>query len=209
MNNKILMRIDFQNDFVHPHGKLSLKNQQLINRHQNFANGIFKDTFDKIIDSYDTHFAETYNSTIEAQSYPQHCVYCMWGWMQAVPFKYGLPVTNVYKSTTDIWNEAKNNQDLNIDWKGKDVYLCGVLSDVCVVQAMNGLLKRGANVIVIEDLCQGAELQMSDILQKDVYRPFIDKGKIKTITTTQFYRAQLLDKKIQYNLVNQRKGVEK
>ena len=206
MNNRILMRIDFQNDFVHPHGSLSLKNQQLINRHQTFANGLFKDSFDKIIDSYDTHFAETYANTIEAQSYPPHCVYCMWGWMSAAPFKFGLPVTNVYKSTTDIWNEAKNCQALNENWQGKEVYLCGVLSDVCVVQAMHGLLKRGANVVIIEDLCQGAQMQISDILQKDIYRPMIDKGRIKTITTSQYYRAQVLEKKIQYNLVNRSKG---
>ncbi|MBE6466989.1 MAG: cysteine hydrolase family protein [Alphaproteobacteria bacterium] len=206
MNNRILMRIDFQNDFVHPHGSLSLNNQQLINRHQTFANGLFKDSFDKIIDSYDTHFAETYANTTEAQSYPPHCVYCMWGWMQAAPFKFGLPVTNVYKSTTDIWHEVKNYQVLNEDWRGKEVYLCGVLSDVCVVQAMNGLLKRGANVVIIEDLCQGAQMQISDILQKDIYRPMLDNGRIKTITTSQYYRAQVLDKKIQYNLVNRNKG---
>ena len=70
MTNTILMRIDFQNDFVHPHGALSLKNPELIERHQQFADSLFNNTFDKIIDTYDTHFTETYNNTIEAQNFP-------------------------------------------------------------------------------------------------------------------------------------------
>ena len=206
MNNRILMRIDFQNDFVHPQGNLTIDNQRLIDKHKNFAQGLFADSFDKIIDSYDTHFNETYNNTIESQSYPLHCVYGTWGWSQAVPFKEGLPVIDIYKSTTNIWNEVKNYQVLSDNWQDKEVYLCGVLSDVCVVQAMNGLLKRGANVVIIEDLCQGAEHQMSDILQKDIYKPFLEQGKLKSITSTQYHRKQLLDKKIQYNVVNKSRG---
>ena len=34
MTNNILMRIDFQNDFVHPHGALTLNNPELIIKHQ-------------------------------------------------------------------------------------------------------------------------------------------------------------------------------
>ena len=200
------MRIDFQNDFVHPQGKLTIDNQLLIDKHQKFVQGLFVKSFDKIIDSYDTHFNKTYNNTLESQSYPIHCVYGTWGWKQAAPFKEGLPVIDIYKSTTNIWNESKNYQVLNDNWKDKEVYLCGVLSDVCVIQAMNGLLKRGANVVIIEDLCKGAELQISDILQQDVYKPFLEQGKLKSITTTQFYRKQVLDKKVQYNLVNKSRG---
>jgi len=112
----------------------------------------------------------------------------------------------MYKSTTNIWNEAKTYQDLSADWEDKTVFLCGVLSDVCVKQALNGLLKRGADVIIIDDLCQGAQLQISDILQKDCYRPFIENGQLKNITTAQFFRAQLRDKKIQHNVVHKSLG---
>ena len=206
MNNRILMRIDFQNDFVHPQGHLTINNEKLIEKHQNFANGLFANSFDKIIDSYDTHFVETYKDTIEAQNYPMHCIFGSWGWQQAAPFKNSTPVTKIFKSTTDIWNEAKNYQILSDNWQGKEVYLCGVLSDVCVVQAMNGLLKRGANVVIIEDLCQGAKAQIGDILQKDIYRPLLNNGRIKSITTAQFFRTQLQNKKIQYNLVNKSRG---
>ena len=74
MNKRILMRIDFQNDFVHPYGALTLSNPELIGRQQKFANSLFLKSFDKIIDTYDTHFAETYANTKEAQSFPPHCI---------------------------------------------------------------------------------------------------------------------------------------
>lgn len=206
MNNRILMRIDFQNDFVHPHGALSIEAPELIEKHQKFADSLFKGSFDKIIDTYDTHFQETYGQTIEAMNYPLHCVMGSWGWQQAAPFKQELNVTKMYKSTTNIWNETRQYRDLAADWNGKEVFLCGVLSDVCVQQAMNGLLKKGAQVIILEDLCQGLNREIGDILQDDIYRPFIESGRLKCISSAQFFRKNLLDKKIEHNLVNRAMG---
>ena len=206
MTNNILMRIDFQNDFVHPHGALTINNPDLIAKHQQFADSLFEHSFDKIIETYDTHFAETYPNTIEAQNYPPHCLFGTWGWQQAAPFKPDLEVVKMYKSTTNIWNEVKNYQTLAESWQDKTIYLCGVLSDVCVQQAMNGLLKRGANVIILEDLCQGAQMQISDILQIDPYQRFVESGQLKSMTTAQFFRSQLLSKKIEHNLVNRAIG---
>ena len=40
MNKRILMRIDFQNDFVHPQGDLTISDIDLIERHQKFANSL-------------------------------------------------------------------------------------------------------------------------------------------------------------------------
>ena len=202
----ILMRIDFQNDFVHPHGALSVHNSELIEKHQQFADGLFKDSFDEISEPYATHFDETYPQTIEAKSFPKHCVFGTWGWQQAAPFKPELEVTKLYKSTTNLWNEVYQYQKLAENWNDKTVYLCGLLSDICVQQAMNGLLKKGANVIVLEDLCQGANKQIGDILQEEAYQPFIEAGKLKSITTAQFFRKSLNNKKIAYNLVHRDLG---
>lgn len=206
MTQNILMRIDFQNDFVHPHGALSLNAPELIEKHQKFADSLFAGSFDKIIETYDTHYAETYGNTTESESFPPHCLQGSWGWQQAAPFKPELEVEKMYKSTINIWNEAKQYRDLQADWSDSNVYLCGVFSEVCVKQALNGLLKRGANVVIIEDLCQGAQQQIGDILQKDVYRPFIEAGALKSITTGQFFRKFLHEKKVQHHLVHQSLG---
>ena len=34
MNERILVRIDFQNDFIHPEGSLSINNPNLIDKNQ-------------------------------------------------------------------------------------------------------------------------------------------------------------------------------
>ncbi len=201
MSNNILVRIDFQNDFVHPFGALTINAPELIERHQKFADNLSNHCFDKIIDTYDTHFAETYSHTLESQSYPLHCIFSSWGWQQAAPFKPELEVLKLYKSANNMWNEVKNYQILAEDWHGKNVYLCGVLSDVCVKQAMDGFLKRKAHVIIFDDLCLGLNQQISDILGQDCYQPFIEQGQLKCITSAQFFRKRLNCKKIEYNLV--------
>ena len=201
MNNNILIRIDFQNDFVHPYGALTIDAPELIERHKKFAENLFNHSFDKIIDTYDTHFAETYPHTLEAQSYPLHCVFGSWGWQQAAPFKPELEVLKMYKSTTNMWNEVRNYKILSEDWSDKNVYLCGVLSDVCVQQAMNGLLKRNANVILLDDLCQGINMQISDILTQDCYQPFIESEKLRCMTSAQFFRKMLNNRKTECNRV--------
>ena len=60
---------------------------------------------------------------------------------------------------------------------------------------MNGFLKKGANVIIIDDLCMGLNQQISDILKEEPYHPFIKTGKLKNITSAQFFRGALLEKK--------------
>ncbi len=204
MTERILMRIDFQNDFVHPQGKLTIADNDLIYRHQKFANSLQKGMFNTIIDSYDTHFQETYNHTLESQNFPPHCIFGSWGWHSAAPLKENIENIKIFKSTTNIWNEKNAYEILSQDWKDKDVYLCGVLSEVCVYQAMKGLLKRDANVIVIEDLCKGLNAQISDILEHPDFKDFIENGKLKSITSAQFFRQSLLDKKIEHNLVHQK-----
>ncbi|MBP5698416.1 MAG: cysteine hydrolase family protein [Alphaproteobacteria bacterium] len=191
MKNNILIRIDFQNDFVHPKGALTISNLELIGKHQQFANKLPSKYCDKIIDTYDTHFADTYSETLEAQNYPLHCLFDSWGWQQAAPFKPKLKAVKLYKSTTNIWNELNTYQILNEDWSKKTVYLCGVLSDICVKQAMDGFLERGANIVIFEDLCQGIEKQISDILKEKTYHTYIKQGALKSITSAQFFSDNL------------------
>ena len=71
---------------------------------------------------------------------------------------------------------------------------------------MKGLLQRGANVIVIEDLCKGLNAQISDILEHPDFQEVIRNGQLKSITSAQFFRSQLLEKKIEHNLVHKTWG---
>lgn len=200
MKERILVRIDFQNDFVASDGNLTINSPELIVRHKRFNQSLQKGMFTKIIDAADTHFEETYSQTKEAEPFPLHTVYGTWGWQKAAEFKDNIPVINIYKSTTNLWNEEKTYALLQQNWKGKDVYLSGVLSDICVKQAMNGFLQRGANVTILDDLCLGANQQMPEILQKPVYQKAIDAGFLHMMTSQQFFRMILNEKKCQFNL---------
>ncbi|MBR2274090.1 MAG: hypothetical protein IJ864_04630 [Alphaproteobacteria bacterium] len=139
MNNNILIRIDFQNDFVHPDGVLSICNMSLIAAHQKFAQQLSANSFAQIIETYDTHFAETYHETIEAQSYPPHCLFGRWGWLQAAPFDSALNVSKLYKSTTNLWNEAVQYKLLNADWCTKKCLHMRFI-ERCMCTAGNGWL---------------------------------------------------------------------
>ena len=121
-------------------------------------------------------------------------------------FKDNIELIKIFKGTTNIWHEKHNDAILSAEWQNKKVYLCGVLSDVCVKEAMDGLLKRGAEVCVLEDLCLGLNRQIGDILNDEVYRPFINAGKLHSITSAQFFRTCLLEKKAQHNSVHFNKG---
>lgn len=55
MNERFLVRIDFQNDFAAPKGALTINNPDLIARHQRFADSLQKGMFSEIWDFRDTH----------------------------------------------------------------------------------------------------------------------------------------------------------
>lgn len=206
MTERILVRIDFQNDFVHPEGALSVNNPELIERHERFAGNLQRGMFKEILDFSDTHFTETYQQTKEAENFPPHTVYGSWGWQSAAEFKDNIPVRKLYKSTTNLWNEVNQYAVLQQDWRDKDVYLCGLLSDICVQQGMDGFLRRGANVTVLEDLCQGAVKQIPEVISEPKYERLVAEGRLRHINSAQFFRSILLEKKLNHNLVNTSRG---
>lgn len=118
--------------------------------------------------------------------------------------KDNIPVRTFFKSTTNLWNEVNQYVLLQQDLRDKEVYLCGLLSDICVQQGMDGFLRRGAKVTVLEDLCQGAVRQIPEIISEPKYGRLLEEGRLRHITGAQFFRSILLEKKLNYNLVNSR-----
>ena len=182
MTEEFFIRIDFQNDFVHKKGSLTIAAPDLIKKHKDFVKKLKPNTFSKFFDTYDTHFKQTFALTKEALSYPLHCVFSTWGWRNAAPFRSEIKVKKIYKSTTNLWNEKCQYTFLNQDFKNTHIYLCGVLSEVCVKEALDGFLKEGATVSIIEDLCQGLNAQIKDLLKQPFYQSFIKSGKLHTVT---------------------------
>ena len=190
MKEDIFVRIDFQNDFVHPKGALTISAPELIRKHKDFIKKLTSKTFDKYFDTYDTHFKQTFSLTKEALSYPLHCVFKTWGWRNAAPFSSDIKVLKLYKSTTNLWNEKPQYTFLNKSFENTNVYLCGVLSEVCVKEALDGFLKLGGTIYIIEDLCQGLNAQINDILKENFYQSFIKKGQLHIISSAHLLKTK-------------------
>ncbi len=201
MKKRVFVLVDFQNDFVQPDGALTINNPDLINRVQKFSDNLQKGMFEEIILTADNHFSETYPLTPEAQSYPSHCIHGTEGWKLAVNLKRNIPVNVLYKSSTDMWNETPNYSMLQEDWQDREVYLAGVLTDVCVKEAMDGFLKRGASVTLFNDLTRGLSMQTEELLQQPEYREVVKCGQLRQINSPQFFRRMLLEKKQFHNRV--------
>lgn len=192
MNNKIFFLIDFQNDFIQPQGLLSINNPQLINRMQSFVNSLTDNCFDSIIATMDTHFKATWDSTSESKDFPLHCEYGTKGWELAINIKDTLPVKILYKSTVNIWKETFQYDCLNQDFTNKDVYLAGLVTEICVKNALDGLLARNyKSVILFDDLTGGLKQTAKELCQSNEYKPYIENKQLFVANSYDFIKTAL------------------
>lgn len=197
-NNKknILVMIDMQNSFIHPQGKLYIKNsERLIQDTNDYLKNISKDFFDCVIYTQDTHFAKTYNQYEEAKHFPLHCEFNTWDWELALSTELMddkiKHIYTLHKDTYDMWNKPTidNNYDLMyklINHKTKkpcfnsvdellqsypiehtNIYLLGVASDYCNKYAIVGFLQRNYKVHILQNLTEGIEKNTIITIEND------------------------------------------
>lgn len=162
MDKKILLVVDTQYDFMMSDGRLYVPGAEeivvpLIKYVQNTGNN----GFEYIYFTYDTHEAEEYANSAEGKMFPLHCEEGTSGHENVINTLL-IPddlIDNTvihYKPVFDMWEEEEPTRDAFWDTKTDyTVYVCGVATDVCVLQAVRGLLDRGFKVVVLEDLTRG------------------------------------------------------
>lgn len=175
---KIFALIDLQNDFIAPDGKLTVNAPDLIQKTQNFVNQT-TGKFDEYWVTYDTHFNETFAQTEEAKSFPSHCIYGTNGWQVPVTFPVNSPQRSLIKATTDLWKEEHQYPNLKEDLKNTTFFVGGVCSDICVIEAIDGMLKKGANVVVLRDLTKGLMKEIDEVVKTPHYQKLIARGQLK------------------------------
>lgn len=188
---RIFMLIDFQNDFVRKDGKLTCNNEPLIDRVEEFIGKIETGMFDEAVVTIDTHFDNSYPLTHEAKNFPKHCLYGTEGAEIAVPLdkfkEKNIPVIEINKMTTNMWAEEYQYAYLKEkDWSNAVVYLSGVLTEICVRQAMDGLLDNGAKVVLMDDLTGGLSLTAKDMAKEPQYEKYVREGKLEVMDTVLF-----------------------
>ena len=125
--NRLLVVVDYQNDFVD--GALGFKGAELIAPAIVNLINEFRANKDEVVFTYDTH-DQDYLNTVEGKNLPiPHCLKGSQGWALYPEIDALLGDSKVFEKPGFGSKElgdyiAKNNFD--------EIYLCGLVSDICV-----------------------------------------------------------------------------
>lgn len=174
MKKNILLVVDTQYDFMMSDGALYVPDsEEIIIPLIKYVKNINPDLFGIVYYTMDTHSASTYADSEEAKQFPPHCLMGTPGYENVINIELTSGVVPTFvqnKGVFDMWEEEScyvyNPWDLaagidrNEFWETVQeatniVYVCGVATDVCVYQAVRGLLARGFTVAILEDLTRG------------------------------------------------------
>lgn len=172
---KILIVVDYQNDFVSPTGALPVPNADTIA--DNIQSRIDDNTYEKVIYTFDTHSKEQYYGSDEQQIFPDiHCEFGTDGWeLYKIKPQYEAYVTSNRANTTfskmTIGKEVFITKDVFNVWEGSKGYakwfeynfpkdefevdIVGVAVEFCVKMNIQGLTDRGYKVNLIQNCVAG------------------------------------------------------
>lgn len=174
--NKILIVVDYQNDFVDPKGSLPVPKADAI--WENIQTAINSDEYDSVIYTFDTHTATEYKDSDEQKIFPNiHCEFNTYGWDfykikprniqkwndyiigKDKPFSY-LKLDNEYFFTKNVFNIWDGNTTYP-SWfestfgKDTEIDVCGVATNYCVFMNVMGMINRGYMVNVLTNAIEG------------------------------------------------------
>lgn len=178
---KFLVVIDTQYDFVMPKGALYVKGaENIILPGIDYLANLNPDEYCGVLFTYDTHTPSVYEGSPESEQFPIHCVRRTFGWTNVFNDQIihrSIPVSRLEKGVFNMWEESDlrmerfdrstsivrpvidmlTRDDFFLDLANKDVEIeiFGVASDYCVKWAVDGFVKRGFKVKVIDELCRG------------------------------------------------------
>lgn len=174
---KILVVVDYQNDFVDPNGALPVPNADTIS--DNIQARIDSGDYEKIIYTFDTHTQAQYFGSDEQTIFPNiHCEFGTDGWNF-----YGIKPQNNTEFQKIVANADEPFEMLNFDneffftkdvfdiWKGNAVYpnwfrstfpinkyeidVVGVATNYCVFMNVMGMIGKGYKVNIIDNCVEG------------------------------------------------------
>lgn len=187
----LIIVVDTQADFMLPDGALPVPGADAIVRPlaEWIARRTEADTA-AVVFTFDTHFADTYPDSAEAQLFPIHCVRGTPGWRNLIdPLSVtaSIPCRTLEKGVFDMWAEdglmlhdprgtlppvPRDAFFANLMAEGIDrAIVVGVAADYCVRWAIDGLVDRGFAVTVPADLTRGIDRGIEQVLRED----FVDR----------------------------------
>ena len=185
---RFVVVVDTQWDFMAGEGALSVAGADaLVAPMQAWLSALTPDEVAGVLFTFDTHFAETYAASPEAQMFPIHCVRGTRGWgnmLDVALVDPAIPAWRIEKGVFDMWAEpglaiedARDAERPTIEREAffaalmasgvTEVTVIGVAADYCVRWAVDGLLARGFAVTVPAALTRGIERQIEAVAGED------------------------------------------
>lgn len=183
---RFIVVVDTQADFMHADGALAVNGAEaLIAPMQAWLAALDPTDTAGVLFTFDTHVADRYIGSAEAEQFPIHCVRGTPGWQNvldahAVP--KGIPTYRLEKGVFDMWAEP----NLVVEAIGSgtatprdaffaglaaagvgQVTVIGVAADYCVRWAIDGLVARRFAVEVPPQLTRGITRQIAQVLAEE------------------------------------------
>ncbi len=181
MKKKVLVVVDYQNDFVDPSMALPVPKADTL--YQKIQDKINSPEYGAVIYTFDTHTPVEYNGSDEQKLFPNiHCEFKTAGWnlYKIQPrcgdaFNSVVAVNSVDKPFTKVAidNEFFFTKNLFDVWQGNASYadwfvknfpasevevdVVGVATNYCVFMNVMGMVSRGYKINVIADAVAGIE----------------------------------------------------
>lgn len=184
---RFVIVVDTQADFMHADGALSVAGAEaLIAPMWAWLADLDPTETAGVLFTFDTHTAERFAGSPEAEQFPLHCERGTPGWANVLDLAAvapGIPVYRIEKGVFDMWAEP----DLVIERVGSDdephpreaffaalraggvteLTVIGVAADYCVRWAIDGAVARGFSVEVPAALTRGIARPIAQVLAED------------------------------------------
>lgn len=158
LNNKILVVVDMQNDFID--GVLGTPEAQKIVDKVSEKVDYYRKKHWHIVATVDTHF-NNYLDTSEGQHLPvQHCLVNTNGWCvhDSIKDKISYKLTKCKFASDELVFTIMDMLGPSRDGKGYEIEICGLCTDICVI--MNTLVLKDhfpeATITVDSQCCAGS-----------------------------------------------------
>lgn len=180
---RFVIVVDTQADFMNVDGALSVDGAEaLIAPMQAWLASLRPAETAGVLFTFDSHFADIYQGSAEAEQFPIHCVYRTPGWenvLDADAIDPAIPVYRLEKGVFDMWAEpdlavaavatgekvARDAFFAELKARGvSEVTVIGVAADYCVRWAIEGLVARGFEVEVPMGLTRGIARPIEQVI---------------------------------------------
>lgn len=169
---KVVIVVDAQVDFIKEQANLPVPGAEpLVEPINDYLKSLTKDDTHLVLYTFDTHTDDVYPDSPEGEMFPPHCYKGTPGWELAVTEDVQVPVYKLEKGVFNMWEED------NVKIKDAEGYECsrefffahlkrdelfdvevvGFALNVCVKQAVEGLLDNGFRVKLLEELTKGID----------------------------------------------------